>query len=103
VVERTLGPGEYAYEQAPIMTVAQIDPLNVEVYVPLSLYGAVRIGGRATVIPAEPVGGTHLATISVIDTVFDARSATFGIRLKLSNPAGKIPGSLRCRIQFEPG
>ena len=32
VVERKLGPGEYAFDQAHLMTVSQIDPLNVEVY-----------------------------------------------------------------------
>ena len=55
VVERALGPGEYAYEQAPIMTIAQVDPLNVEVYVPVALYTAIQVGGRAVVTPAEPM------------------------------------------------
>ena len=39
VAERNLLGGEYAYEQAPIMTIAQINPLNVEVFVPVALYG----------------------------------------------------------------
>jgi RND family efflux transporter MFP subunit len=100
IVERNLGSGEYAYEQAPITTVAQIDPLNVEVYVPVAIYGGVKVGEQATVWPEEPVGGAHQATIDVVDRVFDARSGTFGVRLKLPNPGGKIPGGLRCKLQF---
>ena len=101
VVERSLGSGEYAYEQAPIMTVAQIDPLNVEVYLPFSHFSTVAIGTRAVVRPEEPVGGAYPAIIEVIDPVFDARSGTFGIRLKLPNPDRRIPAGIRCKLDFE--
>lgn len=100
IVERNLGSGEYAYEQAPIITVAQINPLNVEVYVPVSMYGGVRVGTTAQVWPEEPVGGVFPATVDVVDQVFDARSGTFGVRLKLSNPEARIPGGVRCKLQF---
>jgi multidrug efflux pump subunit AcrA (membrane-fusion protein) len=36
VVAGMLGPGEYAFDQAQLVTISQIDPLNVEVFVPLS-------------------------------------------------------------------
>jgi len=101
VVERSLGSGEYAYEQAPIMTVAQIDPLNVEVYLPFSLYGAIAIGTTAVVHPEDPIGGAYTVLVDVVDPVFDARSGTFGIRLKLPNPDKRIPAGLRCKLQFE--
>jgi len=101
VVERNLGSGEYAYEQAPIVTVAQIDPLNVEVYVPVSMFGSIKVGSTAQVSPEEPVGGTYKASVDVVDQVFDARSGTFGIRLKLPNPDSRLPGGLRCKLQFD--
>jgi membrane fusion protein (multidrug efflux system) len=101
IVERNLGGGEYAYEQAPITTVSQIDPLNVEVYVPVALFGNIPVGSLALVRPEEPIGGYHTATVDVVDQVFDARSGTFGVRLKLPNPDGLIPGGLRCKLQFE--
>ena len=44
VVARALGPGEYAFDQAHLLTVSQIDPLNVEVFVPLSQFGKIRLG-----------------------------------------------------------
>jgi RND family efflux transporter MFP subunit len=100
VAERTLLGGEYAYEQAPIMTIAQIDPLNVEVFVPVALYGTVEVGMEATVFGEAPVGGKYRATIEVIDPLIDARSGTFGIRLLLPNPNNKIPAGLRCKVEF---
>jgi membrane fusion protein, multidrug efflux system len=91
---------EYAYEQAPIMTIAQINPLNVEVFVPIALYGAINIGMEAIVFGEQPVGGQYTATVDVIDPVIDSRSDTFGIRLVLPNPDNKIPAGLRCKVEF---
>jgi len=100
VAERNLVGGEYAYEQAHIMTIAQIDPLNVEVFVPIALYGKVSTGMEATVFGEAPVGGQYKATIEVIDPLIESRSGTFGIRLLLPNPNNKIPAGLRCKIEF---
>jgi RND family efflux transporter MFP subunit len=100
VAERNLLGGEYAYEQAPIMTIAQIDPLNVEVFVPVSLYGSIKIGSEAIVSGQQPIGGRHSAAVEVIDPLIDSRSGTLGIRLVLPNPENKIPAGLRCKVEF---
>jgi RND family efflux transporter MFP subunit len=100
VSERNLLGGEYAYEQAHIVTIAQIDPLNVEIFVPVALHGAVSIGMEAIVFGEQPVGGRYTATVEVIDPLIDSRSGTFGIRLLLPNPDNKIPAGLRCKVEF---
>jgi RND family efflux transporter MFP subunit len=100
VVERSLWNGEYAYEQAPIMTLAQTDPLKVEVFLPVSYYHDVTPGMKIKVFPAAPVRGEYTASVDVIDTVFDSRSGTFGVRLQLPNPDSKLPAGVRCKAQF---
>ncbi|MGE0415981.1 MAG: efflux RND transporter periplasmic adaptor subunit [Acetobacteraceae bacterium] len=100
VMERLLVPGEYRNDQSPIMTIAQINPLRVEVFLPAIYYGQVRPGSVATVTPDEPIVGTYQATVSIIDRVMDAASGTFGVRLELPNPELKLPGGLKCRIRF---
>jgi RND family efflux transporter MFP subunit len=100
VVERILVPGEYRNEQTPILTLAQTDPLRVEVFVPTSLHGQIRVGTLAIVMPEKPIGGAHTAVVSVVDSVFDAASGTFGVRLQLPNPNLRLPAGIRCRIQF---
>ena len=100
VVERKLAAGEYAYDQAPILTLAEVDPLNVEVYLPIALFPKIRAGLIATVRPSDPVGGEYRAAVEIVDTVFDARSGTFGVRLKLPNPEHRIPAGLRCEVDF---
>lgn len=101
VVERLLVPGEYRNEQTPILTLARIDQLRVEVIVPTSRYGEIKVGNRARVHPEAPVGGTYAATVTVVDRVLDAASGTFGVRLLLANPDLALPSGIRCRIDFE--
>ena len=101
VMERLLVPGEYRNEQSPILTLAQIDPLRVEVIVPVTHYGRIRIGSVARVQPEQPIGGEYEAKVSVVDRVLDASSGTFGVRLALPNPDLALPAGIRCRTVFE--
>jgi RND family efflux transporter MFP subunit len=99
VVERLLSLGEYV-ENQPIMKLAQIDPLYVEVIMPVSTLGSVKVGMFAEVKPEAPVGGVHKAKVTVVDKVVDAASGTFGVRLELPNPDYKLPPGLKCRVLF---
>lgn len=99
IVERKLGPGEYVGEN-PIMTVARIDPLYVEVIAPSRLFGKIRKGASARIYPEGPVKGNFTARVIVIDRVIDAASGTFGVRLELANSDFSLPSGLRCRVIF---
>jgi RND family efflux transporter MFP subunit len=101
VTERLLVPGEFRNEQSPILTLAQIDPLRVEVFVPTSQYGRIRVGSNAKILPQQPIGGIYTATVTVADQVLDAASGTFGVRLALPNPGLQLPAGIRCKVQFE--
>jgi len=100
VVERKLEPGDYVSDQTPIFTVAAIDPLNVEIVVPTKLYGSIKVGETVDVDPAAPIGGHYQAQVEVVDPVIDAASNTFGVRLILPNPGGRIPAGLRCSVHW---
>lgn len=99
VVKRTGAPGGYVGEE-PFLTVAQIDPLNVELVIPSQYIGSIKEGAMAKVLPDEPVGGEYTARVVVVDKVIDAASGTFGVRLELSNPQLKLPAGMKCRVLF---
>jgi membrane fusion protein, multidrug efflux system len=101
VVERLHAPGDYVGEDA-ILTVVGIDPLHVEVVVPVAQFGSIRKGMRAEVKPEAPVGGKYKATVVIVDQVVDAASGTFGVRLKLPNPKHRLPAGLKCAVRFFP-
>ena len=100
VVERLLVPGEYRNDQSPVLTLAQIDPLRVEVFVPTAQFGKIRVGSKAEVRPEKPISGIHVATVTVVDHVLDAASGTFGVRLTLPNAQLVLPAGIRCKVTF---
>lgn len=101
VVDRLKGPGEYVQE-TEILELAQIDPLNVEVVVPVAYFGQITPGSMAMVFPEAPVEGEYEARVKIVDKVIDAASGTFGVRLEIPNPGLAIPAGLRCTARFEP-
>jgi RND family efflux transporter MFP subunit len=101
VVERLLDPGEFATTNIkdPILKLAEIDPLNVEVVLPAAQFGRIKRGDRAEVIP-ETGGGRYPAKVTVVDRVIDGASGTFGVRLELRNPGGALPAGAKCSVRF---
>ena len=101
ISEKLLSAGEFVRQDAHVVTVASLDPLNVEVFLPVEMYPHVNIGMTGTIIPAAPISGEYSAQITVVDKVFDAASSSFGVRLSLPNPQGYLPGGHRCKVRFE--
>lgn len=99
VVDRYSSAGEYADDEA-LMQLAQLDPLNIEVILPASRFGTIKPGMQATVSPESPLDGTYKAEVKIVDSVVDASSGTFGVRLELPNPDNKLPGGLNCKVSF---
>jgi RND family efflux transporter MFP subunit len=102
VVEKVLSPGEFATSNLkdPILKLAEINPLNVEVVLPVSQYGRIKAGTKAMVFPESPIGGEYRATVKIVDRVVDAASGTFGVRLELPNRKGQIPPGVNCKVRF---
>ncbi len=99
VVARLMAPGEVVDEQT-ILTIAQIDPLRVEVILPTHLFGSVRVGDLVEIIPEPPLDQPRVAEVALVDRVLDGASGTFGVRLLLENPDHDLPGGLRCQARL---
>jgi RND family efflux transporter MFP subunit len=99
VMKRDLSTGEYVGEK-PILAIAQIHPLNVEVVVPVKRLGSVHQGMHAEIRPEPPVGGVYAGKVVIVDKVVDAASGTFGVRVELPNPSFNLPAGLRCWVRF---
>jgi RND family efflux transporter MFP subunit len=101
VTEKKLSAGEFVNQEGYIVALARLDPLNVEVFLPVVHYKQVRVGMEAKVHPTPPIEETYTATVSVVDRVFDPASGTFGVRLNLPNPNKTLPGGQRCKVSFD--
>ena len=99
VVERTVSAGEYVGAD-PVITVASLDPLHVEVVVPAERFGTIKKGASAVIYPFDPIGGEYQAKVIVVDRLIDAASGTFGVRLQLPNKKYALPAGLGCEVKF---
>ncbi len=101
VVERFVNVGERV-EEKPMLRIAIIDPLRVELMVPTALYGAIALGDQLTIRPELPGAEPVQATVRHVDRVLDAASNSFRVRLSLPNPKNKLPAGLRCKADLPP-
>lgn len=101
VVNRYKSAGEYV-DHEPVFEIAQLNPLHVEVIVPLEYLGQIESGMRGGVTVLAPGFDNKVLDASVrrIDAVSDAASATYGVRLVLDNPEYKVPSGVRCQVDF---
>jgi RND family efflux transporter MFP subunit len=101
ITEKKLSAGEFINQEGYVVTVARLDPLHVETYLPVSTFGHVAVGTPGAVYPNAPIGGKYAAAVTIVDRVFDPSSGTYGVRLDLPNPERKLPGGQRCKVGFD--
>ncbi len=100
VVSQDTQAGEFLKQDGVVFTIVQTDPLYIEAYAPVSLYGRIRLGDSGQVSLDQPAGTSLSAKLIVVDPVFDAASSTFGLRLELPNADDGIPAGQHCTVTF---
>lgn len=101
VVDRFISPGELVTEDKPVLSLARIDPLHVEVILPAGDFGSVEKGDKAIVRPGQPLGGQFEGEVTIVDNIIDAASGTFRVRVELANSGGSLPAGVECEVQFD--
>lgn len=103
VLERFLNPGDLAESgtgRKPVLKLAQIDPLRVDIVLPRALLGKVKPGARVVVVP-QGGGDRYVAAVRMVDKVVDAASGTLLARVELPNRDGTVPAGVPCKAELE--
>lgn len=103
VLDRMLNPGDLAEAgsgRKPVLKIAQVDPLRVDIVLPSTLFGRVKIGTKV-VVSFRGLPGRHKVAVKMVDRVIDAASGTFVARLELPNRSLDLPGGMRCEAEIE--
>lgn len=103
ITERYLSPGNRIQDQ-PIVQIAQVDPLRVEVIAPAKYFNKLEQGKLIKITPDLPGFESKMAEIKIIDRILDTASNTFRITLELKNKDHLIPAGARCKVDlgFDP-
>lgn len=106
VMDRMMHPGDLADNRdlrKPILKLADLSVLHVEVFVPASAYSRLNVGQQVEVVLDPAIGGRYPAKVAVIDRVFEAASGTVGVRLDMPNPGLKVPAGVKCKMTLADG
>ncbi len=85
----------------PIMKLAQIDPLRVELIAPTEYFGLILSGMEVEIQPERPANRTYKATVTVVDQLIDPASGSFTVRMALPNPGDQLVGGVNCMASFD--
>ena len=99
VADRYLSVGERV-EEKPMFRVAVVDPLRVEVVLPVALYSQVKKGMAMSILPEFPGAKPRRAQVVLVDSLVEGASNTFRVRLELPNPDHSLPAGLRCKAEL---
>lgn len=103
VTARNYDAGDMYSGQMPILTVMQINPVQLKINVSESYYTKVKVGMPVKV--NVEVFGDEVFTgkVSLIYPTIDERSRTFPIEIKLSNSNGKVRPGMFARVNINFG
>jgi RND family efflux transporter MFP subunit len=103
VVDRMLNPGDLAESgsgRKPVLKLAQIDPMRVDIVLPASAFGQVRPGTKASIVP-KGLNTRYVGSVVLVDRLIDSASSTFVARLELPNPKQSVAGGMRCTAEID--
>ncbi|MEL7463031.1 MAG: efflux RND transporter periplasmic adaptor subunit [Pseudomonadota bacterium] len=101
VTRSDLSAGEFVSQDASILHIADLDPLHIEAFLPIGYFDQIKVGATAQVALRQPAGEVADVVVDVVDSVFDASSDTFGVRLLLPNPDLRLPAGQRCKVLMD--
>ncbi len=87
-------------EDKPMLKVATIDPLHVELVLPAADFGKLKAGDTVRVQPMLDGLPPATAIVRVVDRLIDPSSSTLRARLVLPNPGQSIPAGVRCQAKL---
>ncbi|CAH0990536.1 p-hydroxybenzoic acid efflux pump subunit AaeA [Sinobacterium norvegicum] len=100
VTELIRAEGEYVKDE-PVLVLEQMDPLRVQVLLPVEKFGSVNAGEYAQLQLFAPLDDEqYQAEVVVVDRGIDVASGTFGVQLELANPDFSLPSGLKCHVVF---
>ncbi len=101
VVNRLNTKGEYVNVE-PVVQLANLDPLHIDLLLPASYFGKITKGQELLIKPEAEMIAASPAKVDIVDPLIDPASGTFRVQLVMANPGNKIPAGLRCSAQTQP-
>lgn len=83
----------------PMVTIANLGRLEVEMHLPISYFGTIEQGGQAVLSAQAPINRQLNATATFVSSVIDPTSATFRTIFTIDNADGTLPSGFCVELQ----
>ncbi len=93
-------PGESLDEREGVVTMVQLDPLEVTMDCPLHLAKTVKLGDRVDIKPLDPHWSLREGKVWMVSRVADPGSQTFRMKLVVDNHGGEWIAGLKVSVNF---
>lgn len=94
-------PGQYATPGTELVTVVDLDPIEVDVSVLEAELGYLTEGRRASVTFAAFPGETFVGRVETINPIVDAEQRTGRVTVVLANPGGRIKPGMYAEVALD--
>lgn len=99
VIDRFAMLGETVNDR-PVMKLAQVNPLRIELIAPTEYFGLIQQGMEVDIRPERPAKKAFKATVSKVDPLIDPASGSFTVRMVLPNPDASLIAGVNCIASF---
>lgn len=103
VTARNYDSGDMYSGQMPILTVMQINPVQLKINVSETFFSRVKKGMPVEVKLDVYQGDTFNGKVTLIYPTIDERSRTFPVEIQLSNPGNKVRPGMFARVNINFG
>ncbi len=106
VTEEHTEVGQWLAKGDPVVTVVEVDPIDIEVPVPEIYFSRLKVGMNAVVIVEALPGRKWEAPVKLIVPQADVRSRSFPVKVRLKNPedpAGRLKPGMIARVTLPVG
>lgn len=86
-----------------VVTVANLQTLEVEMHVPSQLYGKVQTGARVDLNAAAPISAVVQSTCMSVSPIINSASDTFRCLLKIDNSQNRLPAGFTVKLPTRNG
>ena len=90
--------GESRVRAEEIAVIANVSQLQVDLQIPISLYGSLAEGQLHRLAVAAPINRSIEATVLYVEPQIDSATQTFRVRFVVENPNESLPYGVVCRL-----
>ena len=101
VIEIHLKQGTVPKEDEIVMTLADLDELEVEMHIPLSQFGTIKAGDSLTLLAQAPVDKELTAKVQSVSPLINPTSKTFRCLLLIDNSTAELPAGFLVSLKAE--